>query len=159
MSKLLIALSVVQTVAIGALALAVVDLKKDRASAPAAEAAPQPQPVAARPLDAASASIAPAELRAIIREELSASAAHRSAAAPEDAAPAAAPAARPSPDDPALSAAVRMELNGFLAKGKISPREMADFQANMARLPPAERSEMLRLLTKAMNDGRIEGQF
>lgn len=55
--------------------------------------------------------------------------------------------------------AVRQRIDAFIARGAIEPAEMTELQAAIVRLPPDARQEMFSRLTKAMNDGEIDGRF
>lgn len=55
--------------------------------------------------------------------------------------------------------ALRGRIDAFVARGAIEPGEMNDLQTTIARLPPDARREMFSRLTKAMNDGDIDGRF
>ena len=50
-------------------------------------------------------------------------------------------------------------INRYIALGAISPGQMADLQNQIARLPPTQRSAALSRLSKAMNEGLLEGQL
>jgi hypothetical protein len=53
----------------------------------------------------------------------------------------------------------QQQLEFYIEKGEISPQEMAELQASIARLDPQSRREMLNLLTQALNSGELDGQF
>ncbi len=55
--------------------------------------------------------------------------------------------------------AIRQRIDGFIARGAIESSEMTDLQTTIAQLPPEARREMFSRLTKAMNDGEIDGRF
>ncbi|MEO1243214.1 MAG: hypothetical protein AAFX54_14990 [Pseudomonadota bacterium] len=55
--------------------------------------------------------------------------------------------------------AVRQRIDAFIARGAIDSSEMTDLQTTIAQLPTDARREMFSRLTKAMNDGAIDGRF
>ncbi|MEM9617538.1 MAG: hypothetical protein AAF936_06220 [Pseudomonadota bacterium] len=55
--------------------------------------------------------------------------------------------------------AIRQRIDAFIARGAIESSEMTDLQTTIAQLPPDARREMFSRLTKAMNDGEIDGRF
>jgi hypothetical protein len=164
MSRLLIGLSIIQTLAIGVLAMRVtaVDARlhsaeKAAATGPAGIAAQQPSQQHFIPADAVIAEAAPATpdaelLRRIIREEFAmlrlGAGGSVQLAQPAYVAP-----------DPKRAAAARRDLDLYISRGKIEPKEMELYLDKIAELPAEERTQALRALTKAMNDGRIEGRF
>lgn len=158
MSKILIGLSAAQLLVIAFLALRVADL-----DARLAEATPIDAPiVAASSLTAPSPGLsAPGaeEIRAIIREELAAAPTRNAATSSAALPPPAAPLAAPTSAAIAQVGAVDRDIDAFIARGRINPKEMASLQMKMAELPPAERTKMLRRLTKAMNEGRLAGEL
>ena len=54
---------------------------------------------------------------------------------------------------------VAQQLVYFTSIGRISDGEMQQLQADIAKLDPAGRKEMLRQLTQALNSGQIEGRL
>lgn len=157
--RVLVGLSVLQTIAIGFLTLRVMEIDR-RAAEPALAAAPIEGPDRT-PVAASGSSLSADDIRSIIREEFA-------AAKPENspqlaAAPAPQGGARPdasrAPADPRLFLAVTRDIDRYISRGRISPKEMAALQMQIAELPSAERTEILTKLTKAMNDGRLAGEF
>lgn len=59
----------------------------------------------------------------------------------------------------ALKADVQQELDYFISRGDINPTEMANLQIKIAKLPPAERGEMLSRLTQSLSSGQVDGRF
>lgn len=55
--------------------------------------------------------------------------------------------------------AVAQNLEYFLEKGRISDAEMSSIQADIARLDPEGRRQMMGQLVRAINSGEIEGTF
>lgn len=55
--------------------------------------------------------------------------------------------------------AIRQRIDAFIARGAIESSEMTDLQTTIAQLPTDARREMFSRLTKAMNDGAIDGRF
>lgn len=159
MTKLLIGLSVVQLIVLGFLAMKVGDLQARVGSAEAEPSAPaaQSQIAAASPASTVAA-LGADDIRQIIREELANAPATADLPQRQAAAPSAAPPADRAPD-PVVSRAVRADVQSYLARGRISRSEMAALQLKMATLPSAERTQILREMTKAMNDGRLAGEF
>lgn len=163
MSRLLVGLSVVQILAIAFLSARVIELdsrlrnaeEAAAARSRAANIAPDPQFIPVTPDDAIIAEAAPkspdAELfRRIVREEL---AALRLGAA--------APVANETkqPADPRVVDAARRDLDRLISRRRVSSNDLDLYLDKIAELPEAERTQALRDLTKAMNDGRIEGRF
>jgi hypothetical protein len=55
--------------------------------------------------------------------------------------------------------AVTRQFEQFRSQGFVSPIDMADFQAGLAKLDPATRRRVLSDLMQAMNAGEIRGQL
>lgn len=51
------------------------------------------------------------------------------------------------------------KIKYYISLGKITEQEMGDLQTNIAKLDSKSRTEMLKQLTSAMNNGLIEGHF
>lgn len=164
MSKWLIGLSIIQTFAIAFLAARIIELDSRLKNAEAAgfargavAAAPTYVVEPQIPADAIIAEASPASpdaelLRRIIREEF--------AALRLDATSGASPAVIiDPPPNPRLADAARRDLDSFIGRGRIEPKEFDMYLDKIAELPAEERAKALRALTKAMNDGRIEGRF
>jgi hypothetical protein len=165
-TRWLIGLAAAQLVAVGMLALKIGALESRIEDAIAADAGAAGEMRAApSPTRAASqaTTIGAEEIRAILREELAAHANSEGSRdrtfAANEAPPTGASLAASPPPDPAVASAVRAEFQSHLSRGRISKTDMATLQLNMAKLPPAERTQLLRELTKAMNDGRLAGEF
>jgi hypothetical protein len=164
MSRLLIGLSIIQTLAIGVVAMRVMaidarlnDSEDAVATGPGAIAAPPPSEQTFIPANAVIAEATPATpdtemLRRIIREEFAMLRLGAGATGAQS------PVVDPAPD-PKRAAAARRDLDRYISRGRIEPNEMELYLDKIAELPAAERTEALRALTKAMNDGRIEGRF
>lgn len=167
MLKVVIALSVAQTLAIGFLAARIVEFDErlhntertfvenaaaqnailSRRSADSASAVPAQAIIA----EAASSAPGSDEIRNIIRQEF---ATLRAGGAPVVAEkPATAPA------DPRRLTIARRSLDGLIAKHDVAPRDIDLYLDALAELPEAERKAGLRSLARAMNDGRINGHF
>ena len=115
---------------------------------------------AAAPVDPGSnyPSVSEDRWRQIVREELVAQLADLHAPERQAAASAVLP-----PADPMEMASrrefVAQQLQYFSSVGNITIAEMQQLQADIARLDPASRTEMLRELTRALNSGRLEGHL
>lgn len=161
MSKLLAALSVIQIFAIAFLAARIIEFDarlrqtedNEAARATFATAEPAPRFIPADAVIAEAAPTAPgADLfRRIIREELSLL---RSAAA----APALAQSEKAAAD-PRVVDSARRDLDRLIGRGRADTKDIDLYLDKLAQLPAAERTDALRALTKAMNDGRLEGHF
>ncbi|MEZ5894319.1 MAG: hypothetical protein R3C58_14395 [Parvularculaceae bacterium] len=160
--KWLVSLCGVQTVLLGAVALKAFALDAqihDLAEASEniriavnAQAGKQTAlPVAAFAKSADITSLSAADVRAIIREELSASG--RTAQAQ----PAAAPIDRKKIQ--AAQADIENDLSRYRARGSMTPAEVDLLTAKIADLPPAESRAALIAMTKAVNSGEIAAQF
>lgn len=162
MSRVLVGLSVVQILAIAFLSARVIELDSRLRNAEEAAAARSQaavnidqQFIPVTPDDAIIAEAAPkspdAELfRRIVREEL---AALRPGAATPDADEA------KQPPDPRVVDAARRDFDRLISRRRVSSNDLDLYLDKIAELPEAERTKALRELTKAMNDGRIEGRF
>jgi hypothetical protein len=161
--KILMTLAVLQTICIVALAARIIGLDHQietlLATQSAAVSAPgsNPDGVAAtanQPLSG----LDEARLRRIVADEVRA----LINAIPDTDAP-----GDPEPDEPAVSPAeyrARLEhameqLDFFVARGEISPAEMASLQADVARLDTESRKHVLSLLARAINSGELDGHF
>jgi hypothetical protein len=51
------------------------------------------------------------------------------------------------------------QLDFHVARGEISPAEMASLQADIARLDTQSRKHLLTLLSRAINSGELDGHF
>jgi len=133
-----------------ALAEAAIAAKK----APPARIVSTPQPARSEPMRAGESTLGANALRQIIREEFAmlrvdSGAAHVSGAV----------AAAPIPPDPKKSAAVRRDFDRLLSMRTVETRDLDRFLELATALPEIERKKALSDLSRAMNDGRIEGQF
>ncbi len=161
MSKFLAALALLQTLAIAFLATRIIEfderLKRTEEAAALRTDVAQTAPPQFIPPDAIIAEAAPksaeAELmRRIIREEF--------AVALRGGNPASAPApAAYQVADPRVTDAARRNFDRLVSRGKVETKDLELYLDKIAELPPADRTKALRELTKAMNDGRIEGRF
>lgn len=122
--------------------------------------APDPagQPLAATESAAGQAGLDEQRLRQIIREELDLQLRSTATALTP-----AAEAGQPDPVSPVeyrqrLDAAMQT-LDYHLEQGRISEADMANLQAEIARLDEEGRKLMLSLLTQAFNSGELEGRF
>jgi hypothetical protein len=152
--KLLIGLSLFQTVALTLVALQLVGGERRADVAPTAAPA-EARESASFPVFVEASPPAPTidEIRLVIREELGAAAAPPAGAAGRHAAPV------DRPVDPALAAAAARELDLYISRGRIGDQEMRSLEAKAAELPPSEQARLLRNLAKAVNDGRLDIQF
>ncbi|MCB2097532.1 MAG: hypothetical protein AB7F91_05990 [Parvularculaceae bacterium] len=164
MLKILAALSILQTLAIGFLAARAAEINDRLALAEAAisvaEAAPsraasQPAtaPANAEIPVAANAALDAQMLRRLLREEFAAL-----RLSPQAGASAPAPTAA-IPADPQKTAAIRKDFNRLLTLPRVETRDLDHFVELAAQLPEAERARALRDLSRAINDGRIDGHF
>ncbi len=105
-------------------------------------------------------------LRLIIREELAAwgasgSAAGITGAGPQAVTHSALQAAKPY--DPAQAviaqSAFDQDFDRYKSRGRITNAEMDQLQAKLAELPPEAQRAALMKLTRAINNGEIEGRF
>ena len=129
------------------------------AAPPAAAIASSPIRAADTRVQAASATLdaaAEARLRAVIREELQQQArdSRNEAFVAERQPPE--PAPRISDEDQLRRERVAMTFAELESTGHASAAEMAAFGAEIAKLPPADRTEMLRRLNAAIRDGRLD---
>jgi len=155
--RVLIGLAAVQTMLLAVIGLKVLSLEADVAAARDASLDALAETAQLRQLSktpqpamqfADAPSLSADDLRQIVREEIAA------LPAPQMQATAAPRAVSERDLD-----AVRQRIDAFSARGAIEPAEMTDLQATIARLPPDARQEMFSRLTKAMNDGEIDGRF
>lgn len=159
MSKLLAALSVIQIFAIAFLAARIIEFDArlrqteenaaERATIATAEPAPRFIPADAVIAEAAPTAADANLLRRIIREELGLL---------RSAAPAPARSAEPAAD-PRMVDSARRDLDRLIGRGRADAKDIDLYLDKLAQLPSAERTKALRALTKAMNDGRLEGHF
>lgn len=171
MQKIIIALSIVQTLVVVFLTARIIELDGRLAhteqamsagfrAAASYSAAPSGAPVSApaiAPGDAGNGATTLADaatLRAILREEL---AAMRLAGGAGNATTEQSPVEAPA--DPQAKLYAGREFNRLLAKGSVETRDLDNYLDKIAALPAAERKQALQALTKAMNDGRINGRF
>ena len=54
---------------------------------------------------------------------------------------------------------VAQQLNYYTSVGRISDADMQKLQGEIAKLDEASRTEMLRMLTRALNSGQLEGRL
>jgi hypothetical protein len=150
--KTLMTLSVLQTIGIAALVAHVF-----RDEQPAAEVGPATAPKAAVASDAAP--IVDEEwLRRIIREELAQQ--HDRPATEHNT-----PAGRPTPPRAATAADLQrrdnisQRIDAYAATGAITDAQMMELQADIARLDPANRRQMMSKLVRSMNSGDLKGRL
>lgn len=95
-------------------------------------------------------------IRQVIREEVAAlpAAARTAQARHNNADTPAAPAV-----DAQFTAELQQDVERFIARGGADNAAMADLQIKIARLPKEERAKILSRLTKAMNAGEIDSTF
>ena len=55
--------------------------------------------------------------------------------------------------------AVSQTLDYYLEQGRISDAEMSSLQSEIARLDPEGRSQLLSQIARAINSGKLEGEF
>ena len=122
--------------------------------APAAVSAPAPTALSG-PHGASGEILSAEAARAIIREEL---AAYRFAQGAPRAANAGASTGPVAPD-PKKSAAMRRDFDRLLSMRNIGARDLDRYLELAAALPESERKSALSELSRAINDGRIEGRF
>jgi hypothetical protein len=161
--RLVAGLLLVQTALLGLLSWQVLIVERAvtaSAMAPARSVQPAlpPMPMAAGPRQHGNSSIDEENLRRIIREELESSRSQDSE--PRHIAEAA------MVSDPQMdleyqrrSLVVDERLNYFGQVGQITPVEMSQLQAEIARLRPGDREEMLKRLVRAINSGAIDGRL
>ena len=172
--KLLIGLSIIQTLLLGVLGLRMmaVDARIDSiaqtsldvlaATAQAEQNATQRQQTArlgaqlGQPLGISSAlstsdNLDAQGIRQILREEIAALATTRHVAA--------SPGPAPSENTRRQARELSQELEYLISTGTINSSDMAKLQMKMARLPDADRRKTLSRLTKAMNTGEIDAIF
>lgn len=95
-------------------------------------------------------------LRRIVREELGRQLPGAAPAGQPDQAPAGAP-TDAAADQRSQLQLVETQLEYYRVQGAISAVEMQNLQAEIAKLDPATRKQMLARLVKAMNAGEIRG--
>ena len=156
----MIALLVVQTLAIGLLAYTLIDFQKDVEAIVATDAAPlardpSAQSSATRHDRGIHGRITETQLRQIIAEEI------RSVVGGDPL-----PTMSNSPDAAIVLAErsdqrrqVEEEIEYHISVGTISRADMEALQAKIARLDPTERRSMLNKLVQAMNAGLIDGRL
>jgi hypothetical protein len=150
--KTLITLSVLQTIGIAALVVHV--FREEQLAADS-------RPVAA-PTAVIASGTAPtvdeAWLRRIIREELARQ--HNRPASEHNAS-----AAQPTPPRAATAADLQrrdnisQRIEAYAATGAITDAQMSELQADIARLDPANRRQMMSKLVRSMNSGDIKGRL
>lgn len=146
--KALMALSVLQTIAIAAL---VVHAFREPAHIPV-----DVQPATAitsSTVSPAAPSVDEDRLRAVIREELAQLHVQR------DASPPVAPPPRNRPVDPQQRAVVEQQIETYRAVGAITESQMQDLQADIAQLDDPTRKQMMSKLIRALNSGDIKGRL
>lgn len=144
----------VQTIIVAALLLKMSDVEKRLgavAASPAAVADVRPV-VATGPSGATS--LTESDIRAILRDELSALA---SANAGAPAAPAAAPPRTAETDRVFLD--VQQETRRLIAKGSASEIEMAALESRIAELPADQRRQALSAISRAVSNGTLKARF
>lgn len=145
--KTLMALSVLQTIVIAALAV--------HAFREPPRLAADVRP--ANPLEStsspAAASVDEDRLRAIIREELAQLRVER------DAPPQVAPRPRDRSADLQQRANVEQQIESYRGSGAITEAQMQDLQADIAQLDDATRKQMMSKLIRALNSGDIKGRL
>lgn len=149
--KTLITLSVLQTIGIAALVVHV--FREEQA---AADVRPATAPTAA--IASGAAPIVDEEwLRRIIREELAQQhnrPVEHNASAAQPAPPRAATAADLQRRDN-----ISQRIEAYAATGAITDAQMMELQADIARLDPANRRQMMSKLVRSMNSGDIKGRL
>ena len=148
--RILITLSVLQTVAIAALVIHAFGTK------PSID--PEQRPLSspmAQPASDAAPNVGEERLRAIVREEL--------ARLQSTAQGPASPDAAPSPRNPAIEAdrreSVAQQIEGYRGVGAITDAQMQELQVEIAQLDAAGRKEMMSKLLRALNSGEIKGRL
>jgi hypothetical protein len=126
-----------------------------------ARAASSPEPIAETRLvasnaPAGAAGLTEAEIRAVLRDELSSL-----TTALADRAPASSP--PPSPQRTAQSDRafldVQMETRRLIAKGVATEAEMAALETQIAELPPEQRRQALSAISRAVSNGTLDAKF
>lgn len=144
----------VQTIIVAALLLKLSDVEK-RLGAVSASPAPAAE---ARPVAAAApsggAGLTESDIRAILRDELSALRASNSVA---PAATAAAPPRTAATDRAFLD--VQQETRRLVAKGFASEAELATLEIKIAELPPEQRRLALSAISRAVSNGTLKARF
>ncbi len=137
-------------------------------SAAAKQGSARPQPALQAGGAIPNTDILPADdnetLRQIIREELAAWNSGGTAARSGRQQSASGSAASPEPNyDPAkviiAQSAFDQEFDRYKSRGVINTREMDELHAKIAQLPPDQQRAALIKLTRAINNGEIDGQF
>ncbi len=163
--KLLVALSIAQTVLLGILGIhaLTMDARTRKIEETAAKLTIATEAMRANGSRAATANaigdLAGEDIRQIIREELA-------AAAPTEgggAAPARSGSLNPgvvTGEAASIEAeALHRELDDFLRRGRMSEGEMAALQIKIGRLPPDERRRAMGKLIKAIDSGKLDAQL
>lgn len=146
--KTLIALSVLQTIAIAALVV-----HEFREPAHVAVDVQPATPIAPSTVSPAAPSVDEERLRAVIREELAQLHVQR------DAPPPVAPLPRNRPVDPQQRAVVEQQIEAYRGVGAITESQMQDLQADIAQLDDPTRKQMMSKLIRALNSGDIKGRL
>lgn len=162
--RLLVGLSLLQTALVSFLFLWLSDsqsrsreiaqrLARIEGSAHALHAAPDPAGAGAQ------AATSEDDLRRILKDELAIALAQQNVAATAEGA-----LARPAPArDPKQMELLRSEIDAeftaLAGLGRATPGRMAALQAQIAKLPPAERRAALSGLSRAISEGRIDANF
>ena len=141
--KTLIALSVLQTIAIAALVV-----HAFREPAHVAVNVRPATPIAASTVAPAAPSVDEDRLRAVIREELAQLHVQRDAPPP-----------RQRPVEPQQRAVVEQQIENYRGVGAITESQMQDLQADIAQLDDATRKQMMSKLIRALNSGDIKGRL
>ena len=158
-ARYLLPVAIAQTIAIVFLGYSVLDLTKRANALGANHLATAETPPAAPDY-----SLTASEIRVIVREEVAALRAGPTgepgaATAIEGAASAQVAVHPQQPADPTYQGKVRQQLRTHISNGRMSNVEIDNFLGMVAELPEAERTQMLRELTAAINAGRLEARF
>lgn len=158
--RALVAVLVIQTLAIGLLAYGLIDVSGKLQSISIGSIAPQPvegaaDTGAAQDDGSAAGFLTESRLRRIIAEELKAG---MSGISSESMPPGAEPDVGTAEQSDRIQR-IEQEIEYHLSVGSISTADMEALQARIATLEPAVRKRMLNKLVSAMNAGQIDGRL
>ena len=65
----------------------------------------------------------------------------------------------PLPTNTPAQSEVRRELEGYIARGRMTSLEVEQFLTKAAELPAEQREQMIRKLTGAINSGKLDARL
>jgi hypothetical protein len=155
--RMLIALSVLQTVGITALVMHAFGTKHspDPAQRPSSSSAAAISPASSGPTSGVASNVREERLRIIVREELA-----RLQSSAQGSASSSLEAQRRNPTtDVHQREAVAQQIETYRGAGAITDAQMQELQADIAQLDDASRKQMMSKLIRALNSGEIKGRL